>query len=183
MLAGRARLIQASYNHVCGSKRWGRELMNSGVKGVQAAICTHMARNRYILASSLTRILLCVRAYNVQENMQRTRKEKFCIFPLREQMQGNILNRMAEGIESSAVILICVTRKYMEKVAWSRHMTCLTAQPRNHKGRNTYCSLKSLHYARFRSAVHLVIHGEKALQQENDARAQRSMQRASTCQF
>jgi hypothetical protein len=31
-------------------------------------------------------------------------------------MQGNILQRMAEGIERSAVVLICVTRKYMEKV-------------------------------------------------------------------
>jgi hypothetical protein len=33
-----------------------------------------------------------------------------------EQMQGNILQRMAEGIKRSAVVLICVTRKYMEKV-------------------------------------------------------------------
>jgi hypothetical protein len=31
-------------------------------------------------------------------------------------MQGNILQRMAEGIKRSAVVLICVTRKYMEKI-------------------------------------------------------------------
>jgi len=33
-----------------------------------------------------------------------------------EQMRGNILQSVTKGIEGSAVILICVTRRYMEKV-------------------------------------------------------------------
>jgi hypothetical protein len=41
-----------------------------------------------------------------------------------EQMQGNILQRMAEGIQRSAVALICVTRKYMEKVAQDGSNNC-----------------------------------------------------------
>ena len=39
-------------------------------------------------------------------------------------MQGNILNRMAEGIEGSAVVLICVTRNYMDKVAQEGNDNC-----------------------------------------------------------
>ncbi len=41
-----------------------------------------------------------------------------------EQMQGNILNRTAEGISGSAVVLICVTRRYMEKVAEEASNSC-----------------------------------------------------------
>jgi len=41
-----------------------------------------------------------------------------------EQMRGNILLKMAKGIEGSAVILICVTRRYMEKVAEDADNNC-----------------------------------------------------------
>jgi hypothetical protein len=41
-----------------------------------------------------------------------------------DKMQGNILQRMAEGIERSAVVLICVTRKYMEKVKMDGSNDC-----------------------------------------------------------
>jgi hypothetical protein len=41
-----------------------------------------------------------------------------------EQMQGNILNRMARGISGSPVVLICVTRRYMEKVAEEKDNNC-----------------------------------------------------------
>jgi hypothetical protein len=41
-----------------------------------------------------------------------------------DQMQGNVLQRRAEGIERSAVVLICVTRKYMEKVAQDGSNNC-----------------------------------------------------------
>jgi hypothetical protein len=39
-------------------------------------------------------------------------------------MRGNILSKMAKGIEGSAVILICVTRRYMEKVAEDADNNC-----------------------------------------------------------
>jgi hypothetical protein len=45
-----------------------------------------------------------------------------------DKIQGNILQRMAEGIERSAVVLICVTRKYMENV--------------NKKNSSNYCKLE-----------------------------------------
>jgi len=41
-----------------------------------------------------------------------------------EQMRGNYLLKMVEGIEGSAVILICVTRRYMEKVAEDADNNC-----------------------------------------------------------
>ena len=41
-----------------------------------------------------------------------------------DQMQGNTLERMAEGIEGSAVVLICVTREYMDKVAQEGNDNC-----------------------------------------------------------
>jgi hypothetical protein len=41
-----------------------------------------------------------------------------------EQMQGNIRQRMAEGIERSAVVLICVSRKYMERVKMDGSNNC-----------------------------------------------------------
>ena len=41
-----------------------------------------------------------------------------------EQMHGDTLQRMAEGIERSLVVLICVTRRYMEKVAQVEDNNC-----------------------------------------------------------
>jgi len=41
-----------------------------------------------------------------------------------EQMHGDTLQRMAEGIERSLVILICVSRRYMEKVAQVEDNNC-----------------------------------------------------------
>jgi len=41
-----------------------------------------------------------------------------------EHSQGNKLQRRAKGIEGSAVILICVTRQYMEKVAEDASNSC-----------------------------------------------------------
>jgi len=41
-----------------------------------------------------------------------------------EQMLGNILAKMVKGIEGSAVILICVTRQYMKKVAQDLDNNC-----------------------------------------------------------
>jgi hypothetical protein len=41
-----------------------------------------------------------------------------------DQMQGNIMNRMSQGISGSAVVLICVTRRYMEKVSQEAGNNC-----------------------------------------------------------
>jgi len=41
-----------------------------------------------------------------------------------EQMHGDTHQRMAEGIERSLVILICVSRRYMEKVAQDEESNC-----------------------------------------------------------
>jgi hypothetical protein len=57
-----------------------------------------------------------------------------------EQMQGNILQRRAEGIERSAVVLICVTRKYMEKVAQDTG-NCQLEFNYAHKKRTPLCML------------------------------------------
>jgi hypothetical protein len=41
-----------------------------------------------------------------------------------EQMQGDILDCMTRGIKSSAIVLICVTRRYAEKVAGEADNNC-----------------------------------------------------------
>jgi hypothetical protein len=58
-----------------------------------------------------------------------------------EQMQGNILQRMAEGIERSAVVLICVSRKYMEKVNMDGSNNCKLEFEYAYKKRTSLCML------------------------------------------
>jgi hypothetical protein len=58
-----------------------------------------------------------------------------------EQMQGNILQRMAEGIERSAVVLICVSRTYMEKVAQDGSNNCKLEFEYAHRKRTPLCML------------------------------------------
>ena len=41
-----------------------------------------------------------------------------------DRMHGNTYDRMAEGIEGSAVVVVCVTREYMEKVAKHGNDNC-----------------------------------------------------------
>jgi len=66
-----------------------------------------------------------------RDNHERTRRLNSSLKSLgfttcfvEEQMEGNCLTRMAKGIEGSAVILICVTRRYMEKVADDADNSC-----------------------------------------------------------
>ena len=58
-----------------------------------------------------------------------------------EQMQGNILQRMAEGIERSAVVLMCVSRKYMEKVNMGGSNNCKLEFEYAYKKRTPLCML------------------------------------------
>ena len=66
-----------------------------------------------------------------RDNHERTRRLNSSLQSLgfttcfvEEPMEGNCLTRMAKGIEGSAVILICVTRRYMEKVADDADNSC-----------------------------------------------------------
>ena len=61
------------------------------------------------------------RAKQLNESLQRL---GFTTWFDDEQMRGNILLKMAMGIEVSAVILICVTRRYMEKVTEDADNNC-----------------------------------------------------------
>jgi hypothetical protein len=58
-----------------------------------------------------------------------------------EQMHGDTLQRMAEGIERSAAVLICVTRKYMDKVKMPGRSNCKLEFEYAYQKRTPLCML------------------------------------------